>query len=67
MTPPANAAPLRDETAAERQRRIARSRQILAGIEAKIQRLQHAKQERQRALAEINTGTFPGLDRENKN
>jgi hypothetical protein len=49
---------------AELQRRIARSRQILAGIEAKIERLQHAKIERQRALASLNAATFRGLDRE---
>lgn len=59
--------PLRDETPADRQRRIARSREILAGIEAKIKRLQHAKQERERALAEFNAGNFPGLDSENTN
>jgi hypothetical protein len=51
--------PPRNETAAERQHRIARSREILAGIEAKIQRLQHAREIRLRAL---NAATFRGLD-----
>ena len=57
-------APLREETAEERQHRIARSREILAGIEAKIERLQHAKQVRQRALATLSAGTCPGSDYE---
>jgi hypothetical protein len=52
------------ESDAELQRRITRSREILAGIEAKIQRLQHARAERQRALASINAANVRGLDRE---
>jgi hypothetical protein len=56
--------PLRDETPADLQRRIARSREILAGIEAKIQRLLYAKEQRRRALEELNAATSRGLDHE---
>jgi len=52
------------ESDTELQRRRVRSRQILAGIEAKIQRLQHAKAERLRALASFNAATSRGLDHE---
>jgi hypothetical protein len=60
--------PLREETAAERQHRIARSREILAGIESKIARLQYAREQRKRSLAQLNAdanaATMRGLDDE---
>lgn len=64
MTANTAPAPLRDETADERQRRIARCKEILAGIEAKIERLKYARAARLRALAALHAGTCPGLDHE---
>ncbi len=57
--------PLRDETPAERERRIARSKELLKAIEQKIARLQQARAERMRALQlEILNSGPAGIDRE---
>ncbi len=67
MNKPGSVSPLPTNTLgsdSDPQRRIRRSQDILAGIERKIQRLQHAKAERSRALAELNAANFRGLDHE---
>jgi hypothetical protein len=59
-TPPSS--PTAVQSAAELARRRARSQEILAGIQAKIKRLEHAKAVRQQALVSLNAATSRGLD-----